>query len=119
MTLKGIPHPKNNLAIILSISSRFLKFQIVCNFGCVKSMTLLVNVSIFLLLNSFYFKSFATYSFNGCKVFCEITKHNSMLFEVFKKCSLILVIDVALNPFAQNLHFSSQELPCFANGVTH
>jgi hypothetical protein len=42
-----------------------------------------------------------------------------MLFEVPKKCSLIFVIDVALNSFAQNLHFSSQELPCFASGVTH
>jgi hypothetical protein len=28
------------------------------------------------------------------------------------------VIDVALNSFAQNLHFSSQKLPCFAGGVT-
>jgi hypothetical protein len=42
-----------------------------------------------------------------------------MFFEVPKKCSLILVIDAALNSFAQNSHFNSQELPCFANGVTH
>jgi len=42
-----------------------------------------------------------------------------MLFEVPKKCSLILVIVVALNVFAQNLHFNAQELPCFASGITH
>jgi len=95
MTLKGFPHPKNNLAIILSISSHFLTFQIVYNFGCVKSMTLLINVSIFLLPNSFCFETFATRYFNDCKVFCGITKHNFMLFEMPKKCSLILVIDVA------------------------
>ncbi len=66
-----------------------------------------------------FFLAFVTCSFNDCKVFCEITKHNSMLFEVPKKCSLILVIDVTLNSFAQNLHSSSQELPCFAGGLTH
>ncbi len=82
-------------------------------------MTLFVNVFIFLLPNSFCFEAFATCSFNGCKVFCGIIKHNSMLFEVPKKCSLILVIDVALNSFTKNLHFNSQELPCFANGITH
>ncbi len=82
-------------------------------------MILFVNVSIFLLPNSFCSEAFATYSFNGCKIFHRIVKHNSMLFEVPKKCSLILVIDVALNSFAQNLHFSSQKLPCFASGVTH
>ncbi len=43
----------------------------------------------------------------------------SMLFEVPKKCSLILVINVTLNSFAQNLHFSSQVLPCFVGGITH
>jgi len=42
-----------------------------------------------------------------------------MLFEVPKKCSLILVIDVTLNSFAQNLHSNSQELPYFASGFTH
>ncbi len=42
-----------------------------------------------------------------------------MLFEVPKKCFLILLIDVALNSFAQKLHLNSQELPCFASGVTH
>jgi hypothetical protein len=42
-----------------------------------------------------------------------------MLLEMPKKCSLILVIDVALNCFAQNLHFNSKELSCFASGVTH
>jgi hypothetical protein len=29
------------------------------------------------------------------------------------------LIDVALNSFAQKLHLNSQELPCFASGVTH
>jgi hypothetical protein len=67
----------------------------------------------------FFFEAFAIYSFNGCKVSYGMIKHNSMLFEVPKKCSLILVIDVALNVFAQNLHFSSQELPYFASGFTH
>jgi hypothetical protein len=42
-----------------------------------------------------------------------------MLFKVPKKCSLSLVIDVALNSFTQNLHSNSQELPCFVGGVTH
>jgi len=42
-----------------------------------------------------------------------------MLFEVPKKCFLILVIDVALNSFTQNLHSSLQELPSFVSGVTH
>jgi len=42
-----------------------------------------------------------------------------MLFEVPKKYFLILVIDVALNSFTQNLHPSLQELPCFVSGVTH
>jgi hypothetical protein len=42
-----------------------------------------------------------------------------MLFEVPKKCSLILVIDITLNSFAQNLHSSSQELPCFVGGFIH
>jgi hypothetical protein len=82
-------------------------------------MTLFVNVFIFLLPNSFCFETFVTYSFNGCKVSCEITKHNSTLFEVPQKCFLILVIDAILNSFAQNLHFSSQELPCLIGGVIH
>ncbi len=42
-----------------------------------------------------------------------------MLFEVPKKCALILVLDDTLNSFAQNLHFNSQEFPCFVGGVTH
>jgi hypothetical protein len=29
------------------------------------------------------------------------------------------VIDAVLNSFAQNLHFSFEEFPCFASGVTH
>ncbi len=45
--IKRNPTSEKNLDVILSISSRFWTFQIVCNFGCVKSMTLLVNVSIF------------------------------------------------------------------------
>jgi len=42
-----------------------------------------------------------------------------MLFEVLEKCFLILVIDVILNSFTQNLHLNSQKLPCFVGGVTH
>ncbi len=42
-----------------------------------------------------------------------------MLFEVPKKCAWILIIDVTLKKFVQNLHFNSQELPCFVGGVTH
>jgi hypothetical protein len=42
-----------------------------------------------------------------------------MLFEMPKKCSIILVIDATLNVFAHYLHFNSQELPCFVGGVTH
>jgi hypothetical protein len=42
-----------------------------------------------------------------------------MLFEVPKKCALILVLDETLNSFAQNLHFNFQEFPCFVGGVTH
>ncbi len=117
MTLKGIPYPIKNLIIILSVFSHLLTFQFVYNFGCVKLMILLVDPFFFCPI--LFFKAFATCYFNDCKVFCKITKHNSMLFEVPKKCSLILVIDITLNSFAQNLHSSSQELPCFVGGFIH
>ncbi len=42
---------------------------------------------------------------------------STILIEVPKKCFLILAIDVVLNNFAQNLHFNSQEFPCFIGGV--
>ncbi len=29
------------------------------------------------------------------------------------------MLDDTLNSFAQNLHFNSQEFPCFVGGVTH
>jgi hypothetical protein len=81
-------------------------------------MTLLVNVSIFFCPILFALKLLQPV-LNGYKVSCGIAKNNSMLFEVQKICSLILVNNAALNSFAQNLHFSSQEFPCFISGVTH
>jgi hypothetical protein len=97
----------------------FLNIPNCLQFWFVKSTTLFVSVSIFLLPNSFCFEAFVTYFLDGSNVSCGITKYNSMLFEVPKNCFLILVTDVILNSFAQNLHFSSQELPCFIGGVIH
>jgi len=52
--------------------SMFLNIPNFCNFGCVKSMTLLVNFSSFLLPIFFCFRAFATYFINSYKVFTEL-----------------------------------------------
>jgi len=46
------------------------------------------------------------------KPFVGLLNTTSRYLKLPKKCAFILVINVALNSFTQNLHLSSQKFPC-------